>query len=77
MLLNLLSKDELKSIRVILDSNPQRAGSQLGGITVEHASNLVRYAGLGIVVSSQGYQTQIVEQVKAVIGDRSPLLTFY
>jgi hypothetical protein len=77
MLLGLLRADERAKIKVILDSNPDRAGNQIEGITIEHAARLPAYAGHGVVVSSQGYQEQIVDQIRASVGDACPILTFY
>jgi hypothetical protein len=77
MLLELCSPQERAQIKAILDSNPDRAGSEIEGIKIEHSANLPSYRGAGIVVSSQGYQEQIVEQIRASVGDACPILTFY
>jgi len=77
MLLNLMRPEERAKIAVILDSNPERAGSEIEGVKIEPASNLPKYRGHGVVVSSQGYQEQIVEQIHKTVGDACPILTFY
>ena len=77
MLMGILDDATKKKIRVIVDSNQSLAGSKIEGIPVEHASELPKYAGLGIVISSQGYQSQIIKQIRESIGDASPILTFY
>jgi hypothetical protein len=77
MLLDVMRPEERAKVRVIVDSNPARTGSKISGIEIDHAKNLPRYRESGIVVSSQGYQEQIVKQIRATIGDGASILTFY
>jgi hypothetical protein len=77
MLLNVMGPEERAKVALILDSNPDRAGGEIEGVRIEAASTLPTHRGRAIVVSSQGYQEQIVEQIRATVGDSCPVLTLY
>jgi SAM-dependent methyltransferase len=77
MLFDIMTEEQLKRVKVILDSNPHRSGKFLRDKVIRHASSISDYSDLPIIVSSQGYQDQIVQQIHSAIGDRGRLLTFY
>jgi 2-polyprenyl-3-methyl-5-hydroxy-6-metoxy-1,4-benzoquinol methylase len=77
MLLEIMNDNQRRKIEVILDSNPEREGNNLKGIPIVSSKNLLKYRGRGIIVSSQGYQSQIVEQIQGTVGNSCPILTFY
>jgi hypothetical protein len=76
MLLGVLGPEERAKINIIVDSNPARSGGEIEGIKIDSATNLAKYEGCGFVVSSQGYQEQIVDQIRATLADAA-ILTFY
>jgi 2-polyprenyl-3-methyl-5-hydroxy-6-metoxy-1,4-benzoquinol methylase len=77
MLLGIMDDKQRRKIEVILDSNPERAGNNLKGIPIVSSKNLPKYRGMGVIVSSQGYQSQIVEQIQEMVGNSCSILTFY
>ncbi len=77
VLLSVMSKEDQGAIEAVLDSNPQLEGRKIHGHRIDISANLGKYRGAGIIVSSQGYQTQIVDMVRDKLGNTSPILTFY
>ena len=77
MLLDLMEESQRKSVRVILDSNPERVGTEMKGIRVQSSADLASFIGSDFIVSSQGYQGQIVELIRAAVGADCRILTFY
>ena len=77
MLLDLMNAAEKSAIVTILDSNPERWGTKLQEIPVSSAAALDNYRGMGFIVSSQGYQDQIVEQIRKQLKQECSILTFY
>jgi len=77
MLLDIMDKEDRKAIEAVIDSNPQLEGTKMHDHTIDNVKNLIKYKGAGIIVSSQGYQTQMVETIKNTLGNTSPILTFY
>jgi 2-polyprenyl-3-methyl-5-hydroxy-6-metoxy-1,4-benzoquinol methylase len=61
----------------ITDSNPAVTGSVVSGHKVAFSSNLKQYSDPKFIVSSQGYQDQIVDFIKQQLGDDVNILTFY